>query len=210
MPVIWFLFCGLVGYYASEKGRSGILWFILAVIISPLLAGIVLGLSKDLSVEEKIDDLDKTTENIKREVEYRSKHQQRETESVKNRLTTSKREKKRDLAGGSQLALDDNTIKCQECGRLNDKGVSFCPSCGEKVLPSDKQECFNCEAIIAKDNRFCPECGIELVKTCPECEAEVNDEMKFCTSCGFALEDTVTLDNDESDSENFEQDSTYN
>lgn len=189
MPIIWFLFCALVGYYASEKGRSGVLWFILAVIISPLLAGIALGLSKDLSVEEKIDDLDKTTENIKREVEYRSKHQQRETEAVKNRLNTSNNDKDSYLDNGSQLALDDNTVKCQECGRLADKGVSFCPNCGEKILPQDKKECLSCEAIIDKDNRFCPECGIELVKTCPECETEVNDEMKFCTSCGFALAD---------------------
>lgn len=38
--VIWLLFCGLVGFIAHNKGRSGVGWFLLAFLISPLIAGI--------------------------------------------------------------------------------------------------------------------------------------------------------------------------
>ena len=36
--IIWLFFAVLVGVYASKRGRSGIGWFFLACIISPLLA----------------------------------------------------------------------------------------------------------------------------------------------------------------------------
>src|SRR6185436_6926933 len=40
----WFLFAVVVGVIAGARGRSGIGWFILAVIISPLLALILVAL----------------------------------------------------------------------------------------------------------------------------------------------------------------------
>lgn len=38
----WLLFALVVGMVASSRGRSGFGWFILACLISPLLAGIIL------------------------------------------------------------------------------------------------------------------------------------------------------------------------
>lgn len=38
----WLLFALVVGLIASSRGRSGFGWFILACLISPLLAGIIL------------------------------------------------------------------------------------------------------------------------------------------------------------------------
>ena len=38
----WLLFALIVGLIASSRGRSGFGWFILACLISPLLAGIIL------------------------------------------------------------------------------------------------------------------------------------------------------------------------
>lgn len=45
--MLYYLFIGiplaiLVGFLASGRGRSGFLWFLLSLIFSPLLAGIVL------------------------------------------------------------------------------------------------------------------------------------------------------------------------
>ena len=39
---IWLFFGALVGWVATTKGRSGVGWFLLAVLISPLIAGIII------------------------------------------------------------------------------------------------------------------------------------------------------------------------
>lgn len=44
----WLLFALIVGMIASSRGRSGFGWFILACLISPLLAGIFLLLGANL------------------------------------------------------------------------------------------------------------------------------------------------------------------
>jgi hypothetical protein len=38
IAIIWLFFAVLVGIYASRQGRSGLGWFLLATVISPLLA----------------------------------------------------------------------------------------------------------------------------------------------------------------------------
>lgn len=47
--LFWFLVSIAIGIWASNKGRSGLGWFVLAVFISPILAAIFLAVSKDLS-----------------------------------------------------------------------------------------------------------------------------------------------------------------
>lgn len=47
----WFAFSIAVGVWASNKGQGGIGWFFLSLLISPLLAGIFLALSKNLKSE---------------------------------------------------------------------------------------------------------------------------------------------------------------
>ena len=49
--IIWFMFAVLVGALASSKGRSGLLWWGFAMILSPLIAGILLLIIP--SVEQK-------------------------------------------------------------------------------------------------------------------------------------------------------------
>lgn len=46
--LFWFLFSIAIAVWAGNKGRSGLLWFLLAVVISPLLAAIFLAVSKNL------------------------------------------------------------------------------------------------------------------------------------------------------------------
>jgi len=48
----WLLFALVVGMIASSRGRSGFGWFILACLISPLLAGIFLLLGANLRSQE--------------------------------------------------------------------------------------------------------------------------------------------------------------
>ena len=41
MFVFWIGLAALVGFYASSRGRSGIGWFLLALLISPLIAFVI-------------------------------------------------------------------------------------------------------------------------------------------------------------------------
>lgn len=53
---LWFLFSVLVGVLASRLNRSGLAWFILAVLVSPLIAGllvIILGADADEVAREQ-------------------------------------------------------------------------------------------------------------------------------------------------------------
>lgn len=49
--IFWFVFAIAVGVYASNKGRSGIGWFVLSVLISPLLGFVFCVACKDLSIK---------------------------------------------------------------------------------------------------------------------------------------------------------------
>ena len=47
--LFWFLFSVAVGILASNRGRSGFGWFLLSIVISPLVAGIFVAVSKNLA-----------------------------------------------------------------------------------------------------------------------------------------------------------------
>lgn len=53
--LFWFLFAGIVAAYASSKGRSGFGYFILSLLLSPLIGFLVAAVSspKTAKVEEK-------------------------------------------------------------------------------------------------------------------------------------------------------------
>ena len=52
--IFWLLFSIAAGIYASNRGRSGFGWFLLSMMLSPLLGLIFLAVSADLS---KADDV---------------------------------------------------------------------------------------------------------------------------------------------------------
>lgn len=48
----WFVFAIAVGVFASNRGRSGIGWFLLSLVISPLLGLIFVAVMKNLAAEK--------------------------------------------------------------------------------------------------------------------------------------------------------------
>jgi hypothetical protein len=46
--ICWILFSAVVGRFANTRGRDGVGWFLLSLLISPLLAGLFLLASKNL------------------------------------------------------------------------------------------------------------------------------------------------------------------
>jgi len=69
--LIWFVLSIVIGFLASAHGRSPVLWIILAFVISPLLAGIILYLIPDLFKEEEKEI--KQQEIIQKETEKQDK-----------------------------------------------------------------------------------------------------------------------------------------
>lgn len=59
-PLFWIGFAVAVGVWASNRGRSGFGWFLLACVISPLLAAIFLAVTKNHS--EQIGSVERPSE----------------------------------------------------------------------------------------------------------------------------------------------------
>ena len=76
------------------------------------------------------------------------------------------------------------TEKCPHCGNEIAKGAKFCPSCGEKLVPT----CPKCGAELTPGAKFCPNCGEKLVKKCANCGTELAPGAKFCPNCGTKTE----------------------
>lgn len=57
--IIWFLACLLVAHFASKKGHTGILYFFISMILSPLIGAILVLIAKDkkdeLNIKNKVN-----------------------------------------------------------------------------------------------------------------------------------------------------------
>lgn len=69
--VFWFLFAIAVGIFAGNRGRSGFLWFLLSLFVSPILTFIFVFVMKDLSVEKEIVVKVETPQNKVESYTYR-------------------------------------------------------------------------------------------------------------------------------------------
>jgi len=165
MEIVWLLFCGLVGYWANQRGRSPVLWGVLALIISPLLAGVALAMMQDKKQEEDIVKTQMETQQLKdrvavNEVEVNTKLQHVE-ERVQNLETTVGVAPQ--LQGAKYRALDSAPTKqCPECGELIKQGAIKCRYCGAEVQEVKMIECPYCKELIRSDAKKCKFCRSEL------------------------------------------------
>jgi hypothetical protein len=60
-PFLWIGFAIAVGVWASNRGRHGLGWFLIACAISPILAGVFLAVTKNIATEaEKPTSIEET------------------------------------------------------------------------------------------------------------------------------------------------------
>lgn len=57
VAVLWLVLAIVVSVAASARGRSGANWFFLAVILSPLIAGLVVAMLPDLRTRKLMDEV---------------------------------------------------------------------------------------------------------------------------------------------------------
>ena len=113
-----------------------------------------------------------------------------------------------------QIQTIKGILRCENCGAEVPNNVSFCSSCGTKILKPVQNttenniiKCIGCGVTIDKNARFCTSCGKPIADTimanesmfnsdhtfgmgtkkCPNCGTESADDMFFCTECGTKL-----------------------
>ena len=53
--IFWVAFSIIIGVFANQRGRNGVLWVIISTLISPLISGIILFILPNLKKEEEED-----------------------------------------------------------------------------------------------------------------------------------------------------------
>ncbi len=79
--VVWLLFAALIGWWADARGRSWIGFALISFVGSPILAGIILLVTKDLKKAEA-EEAEKRATEAQREQERREEHE-RQLASIK-------------------------------------------------------------------------------------------------------------------------------
>lgn len=208
--LIFLGFCVAVGMFAQRKGRSGLAWGLASVFISPLLAGIILALVKDLSQDEAVNKVGMEQQDIKErmavnevQMNQRFQHVEKEISSIKQEVGM--------LDSGSQAKtqmLEEGIKKCPHCGESIKSSAVKCRYCGSVLEAVPMRECPFCKELIRADATKCRFCRSDLtdgvpseatltestayqtqaeVLLCPSCHAPVVPGTKFCASCGAPL-----------------------
>lgn len=182
--VFWLLFTGLVAYFAHKKGRNAFGWGLLAFFISPFIAGIALAIAKDKTVDRKIDNLNKTTENIQREVNHNKEYNGIKQEFLESKINSNT---SNEQLNSTKKEILEEKVECNNCGEYISSQNKYCPSCGELVIPTGKKECPWCHEIINKKAKYCNNCGKAFFITCPTCNTEIDAKTKYCPECGSKI-----------------------
>lgn len=151
--LFWFGFCIAVGVFASNKGRNGFGWFFLAVLISPMIAGIALALAKDIKQEDKIDKVKKDTDKLEDRVVTNERINEKRFQAIENGGD------RKNLENGNSLDyLEEATKECPICGREIKADAIKCKYCKNLISSENLKKCPYCKEMMPIDDTVCPHC----------------------------------------------------
>lgn len=142
--LVFIAFAVGIGMFAKKKGRSPWGWGIASLFISPLLAGIILALMKDLSQEQGINEVDMQQQALKERVAVNEVQVNQRFEKVESQLSSIKKE-----VGLLEYDKSEEKVLLTENKQPKElhSEVNFCPRCGSSVRA---------------DACFCTKCGASL------------------------------------------------
>jgi hypothetical protein len=120
--LIWVVLAIGVAYFADTRGRSGIGFFFLSIVLSPLLGFIVLLVIKDLKAEEEKGKL-RREELEREELRHREEHE-KQLESIRA-LTAARRPE--------QHGQSENEKPCPLCAEMIKAAAIKCKHCGSDI-----------------------------------------------------------------------------
>jgi hypothetical protein len=143
--IFWLGLCGAVGYFADKKGRNAFGWGACAFFFSPVLAGLVLALVKDLRQEaeiaqnsadqQQLRDRVETNEynigarlqNVEKKVDYLARN------ATPGNFVAAHGREVLPSAGNARDAETSAAAFCSNCGSKVLKGQNFCTKCGRRI-----------------------------------------------------------------------------
>lgn len=160
MELIWLGFCCAVAYWANGRGRSPLLWGILAFFFSPILAGVVLAMLSDKKQDEKITQTNAETQQIKDRVAVNELEMNSRISKVEERVEKIENNSKpvTEIAKKDITLLNDSTKICPVCGERIKIAAIKCRFCGAELEEVKMVECPYCKELIRSDAVKCKYC----------------------------------------------------
>jgi hypothetical protein len=121
--ILYFIFCIIVGRAASNRGRSGIGYFLISLLLSPLIGFIII-----LALGEN--------KNIRRKRIY-------EDAAIRESVASKYRERNSNIVFrnvSNNLLADNETKKCPYCAELIKREAIVCRFCNRELEPLETIE----------------------------------------------------------------------
>lgn len=167
MWLLWVIFCVGVGAFASKKGRSGLGWFLLSLLISPLISAIILACLKDLNVESDVQQIKMEQQQVKDRIASDERFYEYRFSRVENDLNRLQQGNNVHQPTGlhnsdKRYLPDEDTKHCPYCGNIIKREAIKCRFCGEMLEPVKTKECPFCKETIMQDAIICKYCKSNL------------------------------------------------